>query len=190
MADDIILDDVNPTLNVIHRWAYDVNLFLIEQDEDLILHKAKYVPMLLQFARDPDCPKNDYCLSIVYYHSQISLLNRNRQACDAIFNCLDSSIDSSPVTSKWAADFRRAYQQLIHPCELSHTDAVSLAKWLLVGDHCVRSFMETGRVINDYCEFKCYTESYNGYLYINPVTGIWQQSRHSPLQTIELSSTD
>ncbi|WP_298867379.1 hypothetical protein [uncultured Gimesia sp.] len=191
MTDDVILNDVDPSPEVIHRWAYDENLLLIDQDEDLILGNAEYVPMLLQLAREPDCPKNDYCLSIVYYCSQIYLLARDRQQCDAIFKCVDSDIDTSPVTSKWAAAFRRAYHQLITPRALSHADAVSLAKWLLVGDYCHRSFIETGRIVDGFYEFKCYTESYNGYLYINLGTGAWQQSiYHSPLQTIDASPAD
>lgn len=60
-----ITDNFNPTDDDVREWGYDEALFFMEQDEDLLLYGLYYVPVLLELAQDPACPKQHYALSIL-----------------------------------------------------------------------------------------------------------------------------
>lgn len=60
----------------LREWAYNDDIELLEQDEDLLLHDVKYIPVLLECVRDQDCPKSDYIFSIIAYFGQLRLLHR------------------------------------------------------------------------------------------------------------------
>jgi hypothetical protein len=49
MSDEVILNDWNPSEETLLRWAFDENLLLSDQDEDLILHREEYLPLLYQY---------------------------------------------------------------------------------------------------------------------------------------------
>ena len=60
-----ITNNYNPTPSDIREWGYDEDLYFMEQDEDLLLYELGYVPVLLELAQDPACPKQDYALWIL-----------------------------------------------------------------------------------------------------------------------------
>ena len=60
-----ILEEGNPSDDTIRRWAYNEELFFFGVDEDLVLHRAKYFPLLIELSSDPACPKGGWILSVM-----------------------------------------------------------------------------------------------------------------------------
>lgn len=75
----IVLNDWGPTEAVVNRWAYDENVCLTDQDEDLALHMPHYIPILIGLADDPRCPKADYILIILDDYLKGLSLSRDRE---------------------------------------------------------------------------------------------------------------
>lgn len=53
------------SLDNIRAWAYAQDALYSEQDEDLLLRKFPFFPLMLELANDPECPKRLYCLNIM-----------------------------------------------------------------------------------------------------------------------------
>jgi hypothetical protein len=103
-----ILNDAEPSLDTVRRWAFDERLWLMEQDEDMILADVKYVPLLLELAADPDCPKARYCLSIVEQHCRFILEWRHRHLAEPIAEIAEKALSSPSVrVREWAVSFRQ-----------------------------------------------------------------------------------
>lgn len=66
-------------------WAYDEDLLFASQDEDLLLgaHHEHY-PLLAELAKNPACPKAEYCLSIMDFSLMFWVLWRYPDAETAI----------------------------------------------------------------------------------------------------------
>jgi hypothetical protein len=47
MDDVTILNDWNPSEETLRRWAFDTTPLLSDQDEDLVLHRREYLPVLI-----------------------------------------------------------------------------------------------------------------------------------------------
>ena len=45
------------TESIIREWAYDENMWLCDQDEDLILYNEKLLPIIVELGSDSDCLK-------------------------------------------------------------------------------------------------------------------------------------
>jgi hypothetical protein len=56
----------NPTAEDLRLWAYEADSLEPEQDWDLILSWTPYDDLFLEFASDPNCPKTDYFLALLY----------------------------------------------------------------------------------------------------------------------------
>lgn len=105
MADEeIILDDWNPSEETIRRWAYDENIFLADQDEDLVLGGKGYFPILIALASDPHCPKAAYILSIMDFYTMFETLWRDKPtAIDVLESAIKLAKPSSDVKIRtWA----------------------------------------------------------------------------------------
>ena len=184
MDDEIVLNNFEPSVELVREWGYSEDMCFIEQDEDLALHDARYVSILLELAADDSCPKNDYALSILTYFSQLALLSRRTETVELISRTAAASVKSNPKIEDWKRYFQQVRERLINPKPLDASEIEMLAKQLLVGIATTRDFKTTGHVVDGYAEFMCYTESYAGYVYIHPETGIWRRSNHSPLTEI------
>jgi len=126
-----ILYDVNPLPETVRKWAYDDNVLLLDQDEDLILHGVEYVPLLLEFASDRKCPKREYSLQILDYFGKLSLLHRTAEAHDiGSFARKHISAELESVRG-WACDFVRVLEILEHPRRLSGSQMEWTAKYLI-----------------------------------------------------------
>ena len=121
--EDEILNDANPRLDTVRRWGYDEQLWLIEQDEDLILGDVQYIPLLLEFAADPACPKREYALRIVRNYCQFLLEWRHHNLASPIARIAEE-VSSSPSARvrEWAewfwqgvADMERSADQSAPP---------------------------------------------------------------------------
>jgi hypothetical protein len=65
MQDFVVLDEVNPTGDLLRRWAYDEKLLLMGEDEDVILACDEHIPVLAELIADSACPKGDYIGDII-----------------------------------------------------------------------------------------------------------------------------
>ncbi|MFN6128450.1 MAG: hypothetical protein ACK6DC_24005 [Planctomycetota bacterium] len=66
------------TEELIRTWAFDPDLLLLEQDEDLLLCDEPLVPCLLELADNNDCPKNFYIYATLCQYSR-ELMTRGKQ---------------------------------------------------------------------------------------------------------------
>ena len=62
--DDIIHDGPVDDA-VVRQWAYNENMWLSEQDEDLLLWHEDYLPVLIELAGQPACTKAGYIFDIL-----------------------------------------------------------------------------------------------------------------------------
>ncbi len=70
---------------VILEWGYDEEMILSSQDEDLVLGAAhRFYPVLCRLAMDAECPKADYCLSIMDFSLMFGVLRKHEGAADEI----------------------------------------------------------------------------------------------------------
>jgi hypothetical protein len=65
VGDYVVLNEVNPSDDLLRRWAFDENLLLMDQDEDVILACDEHIPVLCELIADPACPKGDYIGHII-----------------------------------------------------------------------------------------------------------------------------
>lgn len=58
------------------KWAYDWNMILMSQDEDLIIGTPRDYDIWFDILKDTDCPKFDYIIGCIDYHLKYYILNR------------------------------------------------------------------------------------------------------------------
>lgn len=104
MTEETVLNDWNPNDETLRRWAYDENLLLSDQDEDLVLGRRDFLPILIPIADDTQCPKADYILSCLDFYLMFVTLRGN----DTELNALDDAIriakdQQRPEVADWSA---------------------------------------------------------------------------------------
>lgn len=185
MEDYQILDIGNPTPQQLHDWGYDEDLYLTEQDEDLLLHNLRYVPTLLDLAADPRCPKQQYAADIITYYSQLTLLRRIVPTATGLAQVAQMTrYPSAPLIEKWRDWYLWLYELLLQPRPISTEEMERIAFLLAVGDCCTRDLKRTGQMVDGYTEFLASTSSFRLYVYINSQTGYWKANLYSPLNCI------
>jgi len=138
---DRYLDKANPSIGEVKEWAYDNDLCFTEQDEDLILHSTGYVSILMELASDKDCPKNDYCLSILTHYSQILLANRMLKEIKEVEQHITQyDLLLSVSVEKWKSGFLFITDLIHNPRFIAEDEADDIAWRLTVGDFCIRDF--------------------------------------------------
>lgn len=92
-------EEITPEL--ICEWAYDPDMFLMEQDEELILHDDELVPMTLPLMDDPHCPKGEIIFFTVCNYSR-ELMTRIPQGREALSNLVSRISEPTEHSSrKW-----------------------------------------------------------------------------------------
>jgi len=181
------LDNFNPTIDEVRRWGYDENMYFIEQDEDLALHSAEYVSILMELSSDVNCPKNMYCLSILTHFSQIQLANRELSVIEDIFHHVNRYLKTiSILVEKWKFDFLQLRELIIEPRSITEEQSDAIAFMLTVGDYNHREFKKLRILPSGFIEYLASTSSYKEYFYINPHTSFWKPSRYFPVSNMEL----
>lgn len=84
MTDETILNDWNPTEETLRRWAFDENILLADQDEDLVLGREEYLSVLIGLADDVSCPKADYILSCLDFFLMFRILRGTKSHLVAV----------------------------------------------------------------------------------------------------------
>jgi len=185
------LNNCNPTIDEVRQWGYDEDMYFIEQDEDLALHSAEYISILMELSSDASCPKNVYCLSILTHFSQIQLANRELSEIENIFQYVSQYQNELSVpVEKWKFDFLQLRELIINPRSLTEEESDAVAFILTVGDYNHREFKKSRSLASGFIEYLASTSSYREYLYIyiNPRTSFWRSSRHFPISDSELES--
>lgn len=182
---DKILDNADPTIQEVKRWGYDKHISFIEQDEDLILHDSKYTTILMELASDINCPKNDYCLSILTYFTQIQLAGRETSDLAKIEKHIEEYNKTIPINvEKWKAIFLYLYNFIKSPQPISESIADDIAYSLTVGEYCLRDFKKLGFIDSGVIEYLASTPCYREYFYIELETSFWRSSKYSRLDKI------
>ena len=183
-----ILNEANPSTEQIIEWGYDEEMYLIEQDEDLILHDAKYILVLIKLASDKDCPKQKYCEAILEYFTQQELLFRAENELKAIKDTIYTSnkLIKTEWLKNWQMKFDYLYNIFRNPVELSVADCEKIANDLNVGDYSRRKVILNKTFENGILEFKVYYGSFRQFFYINPKSGNWKISKYESLDRISI----
>jgi len=112
--------DFELTESVIRQWAYDSTKILMDQDEELLLHDAEFVPLLVSLAADAACPRRAAILVIL----------------DGFFGCTLRNI----VTINLTADARErasidfaAFESVLG--ETEESDCLEMREWLTELEH-------------------------------------------------------
>lgn len=121
------------TEELIRIWAYDPDLLLLDQDEDLLLCDETLVPCLLELADDNDCPKKFYIYSTLCQYSR-ELVTRGKQAGrEMLRRIITAAIPSGNRSHQW---FDYSSRLIAHLDRISTTDAKAadqIAHDLLLG---------------------------------------------------------
>jgi hypothetical protein len=179
------LNDPSPPVQKVREWAFDKDMTLIEVDEDLVLHDLSYVPLLVELASNKDCPKNDYCFSILSHFVQENLVSRNTAVLNEIRKIItEYKGPLSTRSQEWKIMFLRVIDLMDLPQEITELEASQIAYFLLVGDHSKRDFKVLGVPEKGIIEYSASTVSYMQYLYIELETSYWTSSLYSRLSEI------
>lgn len=127
-----ITDNYNPTPDDVRVWGYDEDLYLMEQDEDLLLYRGSYVPVLLELAQDPACPKAFYALLILGHFSRESALRRDAATLDVLRRQTQSLHSAQSEVQAWR-DFVRRLLSYQESATVDEAKARLMAHDLLLG---------------------------------------------------------
>ena len=177
-----VLDEVNPTHQQIIEWGYDEEMWFTDQDEDLILHDTEYLPSLVQLASDVDCPKQDYCASILDYFIQQSFLFRNEAELKVIHQFMRQAQMETKWLKNWKKRFLCTFDIFMNPQSISIEMCTKIATELNIGDYSHRVINQLRTLTNGVIEYEASYGTYRQYFYINPQTGKWKLSKFNPLE--------
>ncbi len=178
-----VLDELNPTKEQIKAWAYDENLLLVDQDEDLILENTRYLDILIDFTFDNNCLKRDYCISIIESLIHNKLVNRDVEELKRI----DKSINSlDQITEQiWLVElkekFNKKFKIILEPTQLDYWQCREIAFDLNIGSYEIKGIDEKRTFGNGVIEFKSVHSAFDQFFYINPNNGNWKLSKFKPL---------
>lgn len=179
-----ILDTFDPTPEQIRLWAYSPNTDFAAQDEDLAVSQALHVPLLIELASDPGCPKRAYILAIV----DCMLVNArrtgyNRKLLREARNLVAQS--SLPDLRSWAHDLDELLEYLDGGGTVPHATAQFIAAIAMVG-RCQPYVRLSEIEIGDWWEFTANVAGPReiGRLYINRNSGalLWSRDPVTPAE--------
>jgi hypothetical protein len=134
MSDETILDDWNPSDATLRRWAFDEGLLLSDQDEDLVLHREEYLPLLIELAGDPTCPKAQYILSCLDFYLMFLVLRGSESHLVTVAKGSELALHSNSANvQEWGRLQERRLQYRRGIGEVTKEQALLLAEELLNG---------------------------------------------------------
>ncbi len=179
-------DNINPTIQQVRDWGYNLDLNLTDQDEDLILYSVEYVAILMEMASDEDCPKNYYCLSILRNFSQELLAKRDLYSVKKIGQEIERYAHTpANAVSKWIEEFLNLKNILQYPLEITEHEADSIARSLMRDDSFSGTLKKLRTMESGFIEYEKIS-SYASYFYINPCNSYWKLSRFFRLKDEEI----
>ncbi|QDU07331.1 hypothetical protein [Gimesia aquarii] len=134
MTEETVLHDWDPSPETLQRWAYDENLHLDEQDEDLALGRRDFLPILIPIADDTRCPKADYILSSLDFYLMFLTLRGNDSELSALDDAIAIARDQKrPEIVDWSALLQRRLKYRIGVGPVDRTLALKMGNDLLNG---------------------------------------------------------
>ena len=119
---------------IIRQWGYDEELFLAEQDEDLLLGDISHFQVLAELAKDPNCPKADYALAIMDFWLMFQVLRNCPLAAEHIRAAIELFSDTHQPLIKRFIDSNRLRLELLSGLgEVSHERALTVGVAALNG---------------------------------------------------------
>lgn len=134
MQDYVILNDWNPSEETLRTWAYSKHVELADQDADLVLHREEYLPLLLEFADDPDCPKSSEILSTLDFYLMFLVLRGAASYLKIVEKAValvEHAKTSSVMEWRQLQERRLLYREGVGP--LVREQAMAVALDLLIG---------------------------------------------------------
>lgn len=129
-----ITDNVNPTPDEVREWGYDEDLYLMEQDEDLLLYRTSHAPVLLELAADPSCPKRYYALCILGQFARgLGLAGNVPELCRLLELTGDEGGPRDAGVAQWRAYAGHSLRYHERPSPVSAAEAELTAHDLLLG---------------------------------------------------------
>ena len=128
------VDSLDITNEVILKWAYDEEMLLLEQDEDLVVGHREYFPALFKAAEDPECPKGDYIISIIDFYLMFEILKGDDSSISIVEEALEfckKSNEKKIQDLKMVLEQRKIYKKGIG--NVDKCTALEMGKNLLNG---------------------------------------------------------
>ncbi|NES96682.1 MAG: hypothetical protein F6K32_15880 [Desertifilum sp. SIO1I2] len=171
-----ITNNYNPTPDDIREWGYDEDLYFMEQDEDLLLYGLGYVPVLLELAQDPACPKQDYALWILGQFARESALYRRSEQLEGLQKVVVLLQTSQPSVQDWRNYVDRLLAYQAPPFAVNEQKAWIMAQDLLVG---IGRVGQINRVTEQPSDVWCFSliTSIHEQLSITKRTGVYTYQR-------------
>ena len=128
-----VADWAEITEELIRVWAFDPDLLLLEQDEDLLLCDEPLVPCLVELADDNDCPKNFYIYSTLCQYSR-ELMTRGKQpGRETLRRIVALAAPKGHRSRQWFQYSSRLISHLDRNSSTDATTADQIAHDLLIG---------------------------------------------------------
>jgi hypothetical protein len=176
---DKILNICNPSIAQVKTWAYDEDMYFMEQDEELLLHAHRYMPTMLELALDNKCPKQNACYTVLESYSFSQLEYRNKESIQKII-ALEKVGSKETFTNKkvneWKINFKKIVDLYFNPRPLTNDECAFIIKTFLTAGRVYQTYKELQTTTSGY---KCYHGKYNAfnkYGYIHPQKCIWVTS--------------
>lgn len=134
MQDELILNDWNPSDEVLRYWAYNEHVQLADQDSDLVLHREDYLPLLLGIADDPACPKSSEILSTLDFYLMFLVLRGTDLQLRIVENAIQLVMNAkTPPVLNWRCLQERRLGYRKDCSSLTRDQAMVAAHDLLIG---------------------------------------------------------
>jgi hypothetical protein len=174
----VVLNAFDPTFDQVREWAYSPNMRLTAQDEEAIVSHINYIPLLIELAADPQCPKRTYLLAIV--DGYVVGIQRNGYDRQLLKQCqLQAAQTTAPDLQTWAQDLAYLAEYLDGQDSVTLETAREITRIVLTGRY-RPSLVVKELALTDWWQF---TTSFpdNGYeidkLYICQISGALVWSR-------------
>lgn len=133
MSERCLLDeDVPLNADAIRLWAYDEDIYLIQQDEDAVLWEWDFVPILLELATDPECPKADYAFSITDDFARCMIVHQEHRDLVEARKAIEwAEQKTAPAILKWAELQSSRLEAVLNPVASTDSEFLALGELLL-----------------------------------------------------------
>jgi hypothetical protein len=173
---DKILNIISPTIAQVQTWAYNEDMYFMEQDEELLLYADRYMDIMLELALNDKCPKQNACYTILESYSFSQLENRNKEGIQkilAIEKVKSKETFTDIKVNEWKINFKKIVDLFYNPRPLTNDECAFVIKILLTAGRVYQTYKELPTTKSGY---KCYHGKYNHfnkYGYIHPQKCIW-----------------
>jgi hypothetical protein len=173
----VVLGTFSPSFDQVRQWAYAPDMRLTAQDEVAAVSSPVYLPVLLELASDPKCPKRQYLLGIV--DGYVASARNGVYDRKLLAEIRDLAARSSAADIRaWASDLGYLADYLDGHGPVSEGTACEIARITMLGRYRPNLELNESRA-GDWWEFtaKCPDPGPVDRLYVHSGTGALRWSR-------------